>query len=267
MLPKHRPQMNRVQVLHLNAGKRRPVQHSLLNDTTIKDFTALTVVEPYIFRHPQTGKPTIPQDRHWQIFEPTKMRQDGHARHAFRAAVWVNRQYQATSIPVDSYDIAAVLIRLHDRSLVVMACYKARKGGSEAERESDLAERLQEIKSAVLLAQQQAGDQPLDVLLGTDLNRHHELWGGHTVRMSTQRQNEGEPIIDYMQEAGLQSLLPTGTITWEHQSGNCASTVDVILGSEGVVDNLEYCRIHHIDYGSDHRPIATSYNRQLPEES
>jgi hypothetical protein len=141
------------------------------------------------------------------------MREDGHARHTFRAAVWVNRQYQATSIPVDSYDIAAVLIRLYDRSLVVMVCYEARKARSEAERESDLLERLQEIKSATLLARRQAGDQPLDILLGTDLNRHHELWGGHTVRMSTQRQNEGEPIIDYMQEAGLQSLLPTGTIT------------------------------------------------------
>jgi hypothetical protein len=70
------------------------------------------------------------------------MRQDGHARHTFRAAVWMNRRYQATSIPVDSYDITAVLIRLHDRSLVIMVYYEARKGGSEVERESDLVERL-----------------------------------------------------------------------------------------------------------------------------
>jgi hypothetical protein len=86
---------------------------------------------------------------------------------------------------VDSYDITAVLIRLHDRSLVIIVCYEARKGGSEVERESDLAEKLQEIKSAVLLAQHQAGDQPLNVLLGTDLNRHHELWGGHIVRITS----------------------------------------------------------------------------------
>jgi hypothetical protein len=52
---------------------------------------------------------------------------------------------------VDSYDITAVLIRLYDRSLVIIAYYEARKGGSEVERESDLVERLQEIKSAVLL--------------------------------------------------------------------------------------------------------------------
>ena len=55
--------MNRVQIMHLNVGKRRTVQHSLLNDIAIKDFAAFTVVEPYAFRHPQTGEPTIPQDQ------------------------------------------------------------------------------------------------------------------------------------------------------------------------------------------------------------
>jgi hypothetical protein len=32
--------------MHLNAGRRRLVQHSVLNDTTIKDFDAIAVVEP-----------------------------------------------------------------------------------------------------------------------------------------------------------------------------------------------------------------------------
>jgi hypothetical protein len=38
-----------------------------------------------------------------------------------------------------------------------------------------------------------------------------------------------------------------------------ASTVDVLAGSEEIVEHLEYCRIHDTDYGSDHRPIALSY--------
>jgi hypothetical protein len=129
--------MNRVQVMHLNAGKRKAVQHGLLSDDTIKGFTALAVVEPYIFKHPQTGVPTISQDRHWQIFEPTEKRRDGHARHAFRAALWVNRRCRAISIPANSYDVAAALIRLQDRSLVVMACYEARNARTEVERETD----------------------------------------------------------------------------------------------------------------------------------
>ena len=70
-----------------------------------------------------------------------------------------------------------------------------------------------------------------------------------------------------MQTARLHSLLPTGTITWEHQSGDLATTVDVILGSERIRDDLEYCRVYDNDYGSDHRPIALSFTGRRPEES
>ena len=38
-----------------------------------------------------------------------------------------------------------------------------------------------------------------------------------------------------------------------------ASTVDVLVGSEEIVEHLEYCCIYDTDYGSDHRPIALSY--------
>ena len=41
--------MNRVQIMYLNVGKRRTVQHSLLNDEVLKDYTVLTVLEPYIY--------------------------------------------------------------------------------------------------------------------------------------------------------------------------------------------------------------------------
>jgi hypothetical protein len=104
--------MNRLRVLHLNVGKRPAVQQSLLNDNTLKDFDAMTVLEPYIFRHPQTGDPTIAQDHRWEVFRPTITRSDGHARHAFRAAIWVNSRCRATQIIADSYDVTAVIIHL-----------------------------------------------------------------------------------------------------------------------------------------------------------
>jgi hypothetical protein len=34
------------------------------------------------------------------------------------------------------------------------------------------------------------------------------------------------------------------------------STVDVILGTDNILDLLEYCRIHDTDYGLDYRLIA-----------
>jgi hypothetical protein len=75
-------------------------------------------------------------------------RRDGHTRHAFRAALWVNKKCRAISILADSYDIVAVLIRLQDRSLVVIAYYEARNARTEVEREVDLARQLEAIKSA-----------------------------------------------------------------------------------------------------------------------
>jgi hypothetical protein len=71
--------------------------------------------------------------------------------------------------------------------------------------------------------------------------------------------NEGDPFVDFIQEMGLQSLLLASTITWEHQSGDMASTVDVLVGSEEIVEHLEYYCIYDTDYGSDYRPIALSY--------
>jgi hypothetical protein len=56
-----------------------------------------------------------------------------------------------------------------------MACYKARNGELEAEREADLAERLQAIDIAIKRAQEKIGDEPLDVILCTDFNRHYVL--------------------------------------------------------------------------------------------
>jgi hypothetical protein len=46
-------------ILHLNLGKRKQVQLSLLNDKTLKDFNALATVELYIYRHLHTNKLTV----------------------------------------------------------------------------------------------------------------------------------------------------------------------------------------------------------------
>jgi hypothetical protein len=161
--------------MHLNVGKQRTVQYGLLNDEALQDYTALAVLEPYIYQHPQTGEPTISPDRHWQVFTPTTRRPDGHTRHAFRAAIWVTKRYRAIQIPVDSYDTAAVLLCLQNRNLLVAASYEARDGRSTAEREAALTRRLRGLTEAVQLATVETAGIPLDVLFCTDFNRHHEL--------------------------------------------------------------------------------------------
>lgn len=207
--------MSRLRVLHLNVGKRSAVQHSLLNDNSLKDFDALTVVEPYIFRHPQTSLPTIARDRRWEVFRPTNTRLNGHARHAFRAATWVNSRCRATQIQADSYDLTAVLIQLKGKKLLLVACYEARAVDTEAEREEDLAATLTTLKMVIQKVQQETRREQLEIMVCADLNRYHVLWGGYHQVRTRERRGEADPIIDFMQEAGLHSLLPAGTVTWE----------------------------------------------------
>jgi hypothetical protein len=82
-------------ILHLNVGKRKQVQQSLLNDETLKDFDALAIVEPYIYRHPHTSKPIVTPHTGWQMFTPSIVRDDGMPRHAFRSLIWVNSRCKA----------------------------------------------------------------------------------------------------------------------------------------------------------------------------
>jgi hypothetical protein len=53
----------------------------------------------------------------------------------------------------------------------------------------------------------------------------------------------------------MTSLLPSGTVTWEHYTGSTCSTVDILLASSGLDEACEYCGIHQKDHGSDHRAI------------
>ncbi|KJZ69748.1 hypothetical protein HIM_10859 [Hirsutella minnesotensis 3608] len=65
-----------------------------------------------------------------------------------------------------------------------------------------------------------------DVVLAGDFNRHDLLWGGDEV--STNRQGDGQPIIDLMNEFGLSGLLPRGTKTW--QRADEENTIDLSTG-------------------------------------
>lgn len=62
-----------------------------------------------------------------------------------------------------------------------------------------------------------------------------------------------------MQENSLTSLLPAGTITWEHYNGSACSTVDILLATRGLSETCEYCGIHRHDHGSDHKAIRACF--------
>jgi ribonuclease HI len=98
-------------------------------------------------------------------------------------------------------------------------------------------------------------DREIQVLICSDLNRHDTLWGGYAALRDRYRSNEAEEILEFAAEYGMQSLLPPGTTTWEHQTQDHCSTVDVILATAGLAGEVIRCGIHPADHGSDHSAI------------
>ena len=84
--------LDTLSIRYLNAGKRKQVQHSLLNDDGAAGYSVIATVEPYIYRDPITQQPTVTPAANWEMIQPTLQREDGHERHAFRALLWVNKR-------------------------------------------------------------------------------------------------------------------------------------------------------------------------------
>ncbi|KAJ5201027.1 hypothetical protein N7449_005830 [Penicillium cf. viridicatum] len=65
-----------------------------------------------------------------------------------------------------------------------------------------------------------------------------------------------------MNEFALSSLLKRGTKTWhgEGQSGDCESTIDLVLASENLTDYMVKCAIPETEHGSDHCAIETVFD-------
>ena len=125
-----------LRILYLNVGKRRQVQHSLLNDDKAAEYSVIATVEPYIHRDPLTDQPTVTPAANWEIIQPTLRREDRPERHSFRALLWVNRRIRARAYSIPSYDIVAAELITARGPTLVCAAYDPRSGVDAATRES-----------------------------------------------------------------------------------------------------------------------------------
>ena len=99
----------------------------------------------------------------------------------------------------------------------------------------------------------QAMHQEEHIVVG-DFNLHHTCWGGSAVRRT---EEEADDLIEIMDEFGLTSNLPTGTITY--MEADRQSTIDLSLTTIGLADRLIKCEIDEdVNHDSDHLPIVTS---------
>ncbi|KAJ9479900.1 hypothetical protein VN97_g13160, partial [Penicillium thymicola] len=128
--------------------------------------------------------------------------------------------------------------------------------GGEA---SALEDACDHLRKAILKVRRDTG-AVVDIMIMGDFNRHDQLWGGDEVSLG--RQGEADPIIDLMIEFALSSLLKRGTKTWHGggQSGDCESTIDLVLASDNLTDLMTKCVIHGTEHGSDHRTIETVFD-------
>jgi hypothetical protein len=135
--------------------------------------------------------------------------------------LWIRKDIEAEQVPMQSSDLTAAVLRLPDRSMLVVSVYvKGENTAALLDTTGKLHRLIQETRARIGIR--------VDVVLAGDFNRHDQLW---EVMMSHRKGKERrDPIIDLMNEHALRSLLPRGTKTW--QQGDQESTIDLVLASE-----------------------------------
>jgi hypothetical protein len=76
--------MNKFQILQLNVRKKTEVQHSLLNDEDLKDFSILAISEPHSQRNGETVIVAPMGHHNWVKFLPTAQNE---GRWVFRSMI------------------------------------------------------------------------------------------------------------------------------------------------------------------------------------
>ncbi|KAJ6437619.1 calcineurin-like phosphoesterase [Purpureocillium lavendulum] len=238
-------------ILQVNVRKREPVQQSLMNNDTLKDYGVLAVAEPYA-RLADGKVITSPMwQNNWTGMMPTRWHD---ALCPIRSMLWVRSDIEAEQVSVPSADITAAVLRLPERDVLVVSVYVQ---GKSPETLISATGALYELIGTF----RDATGRRADVVLAGDFNRHVLLWTGDDV--SILRQGEAEPIVDLMAEHGLRCLLPRGTKTWQGQGWE--STIDLVLATSELAGEMVACVKHLTDHGSDHRAIQTTLDVELPE--
>lgn len=237
-------------MIQLNVRKQGEVHDSLMNDEEMQDVTVVAIQEPHA-RRIQGRLLTTPMVHHkWTKMVPPIWRE---GRWPIRSMLWVSREVEAEQVRIESPDLTAAIIRLHERRVLVVSVYIP---GGDPQALQDTCNKLNE---AITDVRRRAGTV-VDVVLAGDFNQHDQLWGGEDVTMV--RQGEADPIIDLMIEHALSSLLPRGTKTW--QGGDYETTIDLVLASKELADTVTRCAIYATEHGSDHRTIETVFDSPVP---
>jgi hypothetical protein len=155
-------------MIQLNVRKQGEVHDSLMNDEELRDVTVMAIQEPHA-RRIQGRLLTTPMLHHkWTKMVPSTCRE---GRWPIRSMLWVNREIEAEQVRVESPDLTAAIIRLHERRVLVVSVYIP---GGDQQALRDACDRL----DMVIKDTRRRTGMVVDVILAGDFNQHDQLWGG-----------------------------------------------------------------------------------------
>ena len=226
------------------------MQESFINNEQLKEFSALAISEPWIWR---IDNEIVPKGySNWTRILPTVQ---AEGRWVARSMLWIRKDIEHEQVPIQSSDLTTAVLHFADRHVMVVSVYME-SGGAE-----ELEESLVLLDSVIKKAREKVGEQ-IEVVLAGDFNRHDELWGENDIRA---RQGEADRLIEFMNLHSLQSLLQKGTKTWHNSSAE--STIDLVLASEELALNVIKCKLHDTSHGLDHEAIKTTFDVAVPEQT
>lgn len=107
-------------MVQLNVRKQGEVHDSLMNDEEIQDATIVAIQEPHA-RRIQGRLLTTPMQHHkWTKMVPATWRE---GRWPIRSMLWVNKEVEAEQVRIESPDMTAAIVRLHERQTLVVSVY------------------------------------------------------------------------------------------------------------------------------------------------
>jgi len=248
-----RPNMYKdFKVLLANMRKMDGTQHSTMNDTEFREYSIMLITEPHLSRNQEGKFAATPQSHtYWSPTLPEVLPTEARPR----AMIWAHKNTKANPVKTTHSDLTGVLVETNGRKILTIAAYVPAKSNSGDE---ELQSRLNQIRSLVTETRRNHNGL-VELVIGGDFNRHDQLWGGDEVARSD-RQGEGEPIIQLMADLDLQSLLPRGTPTWQRDNGEYQSTIDLMLATPELVNEVKWCTIEGAEHGSDHRFVRTAFS-------
>lgn len=162
---------------------------------------------------------------------------------------------EAEQVPFPSGDLTGAVVRLPDRDVLVVSVYV------EGRNDEALLATMEAIDSQIVKFRTTKRKRT-DVVLVGDFNRHDILWGGDDVTQETRRGG-----ADNQAHGGtwVAQLAPKGNKDMEQP--DIETTIDLVLTSTELAEDMATCGIYPTEHGSDHRAIRTEFDLTVPERN